>query len=113
MTLIDKLSALTGPDREVDALIFRLLANAPAERHWYEYNGDFLSDDTVPRVTASIDAAMTLVPEGDEFEIANLYGVARVTLGMNRNDDGPYYGEDPCGSIAIALCIAALQARGI
>lgn len=74
MTLIDRLSKLDGPDREVDAEIW--LLNTPgATRKWTEvksstnrwkpYTIDETRDETgrlvaVPTYTASIDAALAL-----------------------------------------------------
>lgn len=62
--------------------------------------------------TSSIDAAMTLVPKGMEKDFTDLYGVARVSVGINANP-GPFYGTHEGGSLAIALCIAALKARSL
>jgi hypothetical protein len=64
----------------------------------------------IPNYTASIDAALTLVPEGAEIEIHNLYGVAVAKVGLNFHD-GPEFGEHLGGLLPIALCIAALRAR--
>jgi hypothetical protein len=67
---------------------------------------------TAPNYTKSIDAAMTLVPEGMEKDFTDLYGVARVSVGINA-EPGPFYGTHEGGSLAIALCIAALRARSL
>jgi hypothetical protein len=63
--LADRVERLTGPDREVDAAIMRLFTNSVES-----YDGDFwygphgTIGEPVPAYTASIDAALTLVPEG-------------------------------------------------
>ena len=127
MTLIDKLIALTGPDFNVDKEIYKaLFADEYAARveklksgpmgprlTVYDYDGYI----AVPAYTASIDAAMTLVPEG--------WTVAHIT----QNDDKSWFAELREGFLtsynrvatspintatpAIALCIAALKARDL
>jgi hypothetical protein len=72
-------------------------------------NGDLgLIWDSQP-FTASIDAATSLLVD-DEFEMTNLYGVARITV-HNQGDFGPSYGSSECGSLPIAICIAALRSK--
>ncbi len=95
--LIERLEKATGPDRELDASINLEVFSQIA-----------LPD--APQYTSSIDAAMTLVPEGMEKDFTDLYGVARVSVGINANP-GPFYGTHEGGSLAIALCIAALKAQ--
>lgn len=133
--LIEKLEGLEGPDREVDAEIFEM------EPEWREAFSaeclDSLSDREIcqkaarhaPRYTASIDAAMTLVPEGWRFGIEQ--------GGQFDGEDIPEAwcwpwdssfdpdwqngqqgyrdasdGKRACAPTpAIALCIAALRAR--
>src|SRR5579872_4020269 len=60
--LISRLSAATGPSRELDAEI--ALANewlrGNAYDAWYDPQGNITS---LPRYTESIDAALTLVPK--------------------------------------------------
>ena len=126
--LIARLEKATWPDRAIDGLIKALvnpppsLADEPASIFVrYDRNDDlgvFKTDHAtqlsfktlVPPYTSSIDAAMTLVPEGMEKDFTDLYGVARVSVGINA-EPGPFYGTHEGGSLAIALCIAALRAR--
>ena len=61
----------------------------------------------VPAYTSSIDAAMTLVPEGNGKDFTDLYGVARASVGINANPARSTE-HTRVGSLAIALCIAAL-----
>lgn len=98
--LIEKLEKATGPDRKLDSAIVDFLVGMPRTA----IGGD-------ARYTSSIDAALTLVPEG-----------ARVWLELNTADfkpHGAWVGGDyshrknysRTATPAIALCIAALRAR--
>ena len=120
--LIARLEKATGPDRELGNDVL-LACGWVCEEHgnggpdtyltWAPSpdDDDFLDGDH-PDPTSSIDAAMTLVPEGMEKDFTDLYGVARVSVGINANP-GPFYGTHEGGSLAIALCIAALKARSL
>lgn len=109
--LITRLEGMTGPDREVDV---RLLAvTQPGE--WSDADIEYACsapERTVrcPHYTSSLDAAMSLVPEGMEKELSDLYGIARAAVGLNF-EGGPFYGEHNGCSLPIALCIASLRAR--
>lgn len=127
--LVARLEKATGPDRELDREI--LFATFPKERTAIfdgvkhistttAANGDFwflsLADrHDVPDYTASIDAALTLVPAG--------MGAAFDTRPHTNQDrsDVPAvawvseYRDEPCipsiaATPALALCIAALKA---
>lgn len=117
--LIDRLAKATGPDRELSVEIATYLFDI----EWRPYTagkrvrilcgydrstGDtvFYGKAVVPHYTASIDAALTLVPEG--------YG--SVSLSINERDQSsarfahPYvFGN--AATPAIAICIAALKTR--
>ena len=113
--LIARLEKATGPDRELDEQIQAAISGATLEkqadgRSAYHRDGFWISIGKVLPYTSSIDAAMTLVPEGMEKDFTDLYGVARVSVGINA-EPGPFYGTHEGGSLAIALCIAALRAR--
>lgn len=118
--LIAALEKATGPDRELDADIVRVAFNAgvtwrstqytmevfPAV-HWeapHPYAG---MSEPVPAYTASIDAALALVPDGHQSVIWTAGGadVFPATPGLHAYDTT--YAATP----AIALCIAALRAR--
>ena len=66
LALADRVEALTGPDRGVDEAIFEALFprggfdNIPEAMRYVPTHIQTI----VPRFTASLDAAMTLVPEG-------------------------------------------------
>ena len=64
----------------------------------------------LPAYTASLDAVMALMPEGYEYDLTNLYGVARASVGLN-SAPGPFYGANECGCMHLALLSAILQAR--
>jgi hypothetical protein len=89
--LAERVKRATGPDRELDAAAFnaasdqvarwnRRALQLPLEKRRGRYDDGWVSvyagkglDDPyaedLPRYTASIDAAMTLVPEGWSFEV--------------------------------------------
>ncbi|CAN7519890.1 hypothetical protein [Brucella pseudogrignonensis] len=122
MTLIERLSKLDGPDREVDAEVY-IQFNIPAERAgridyahgmvgWWPKDGTYVSAVTVPAYTASVDAALALAERlfpGTEYEFTNLYNIVRVTIEMNGKYGG-FHGEH-VNSLPIALCIAILRAK--
>ncbi len=107
--LIVAMKTATGPDRELDEEIMCCVyADLKPERHmegWYSASGDHIRVD---RYTASIDAALTLVPEGWHAVIGARPGWPWVEL---------YQFPTPCRNVprlsastpAIALCIAALR----
>lgn len=64
-----------------------------------------------PRYTTSLDAAVTLVPDGAEWNLTNLYGVAHSEVGLNFSDGNWQTGRHIGGHLALALCAAALRAR--
>ena len=63
----------------------------------------------IPPLTASLDAVLTLLPKGMEFELTNLYGVAAVGMGLNTGS--PCYARREDGNITLALLSAILRAR--
>lgn len=116
MTIIQRLEALSGPYREVDEIIFR------------EHSGQLLQkfSQSPPAYTASLDAALLLVPEGWQWLVSNrapLPHTGRAYIhnkqlmcvvggGLQRNPD--YVGHEfTAATPAIALTIAALEARGV
>ena len=109
--LIEKLAQAEGPSRKLDAEISRALAGGPAD-HWYQdHRGVYVTDNCAPCYTASIDAALTLVPEGVEVSIERYTdkGIrAQRDLASAWVFGAPRaYASTP----AIALCIAALSAK--
>ena len=84
------------------------------ERFWRDPStGVTLYDDQRPNTLTDMNAAMALVPEGMEWEMSNMYGIARVTLGLNADEQ--YFGEckfweTNISGFATALTIAAYKA---
>lgn len=116
VTLVDRIEAATGPDREVDAAIAAALRigtehawawNFPAwegradGRVYLEQGGPSFA---APAYTASIDAAMTLVPKDVRWTICN-YRSPRTVACVNNFDQGSAI------TPALAICAAALRAR--
>lgn len=111
--LVERIEEATGPDRELDIAIARLVFNVAADMHPLR--------DWVKAFTASIDAAMTLVPEGwrfmvgqREFPHARAYvengKPSFVGMGNRRNPERLWF-ETTAATPALALCAAALRAR--
>lgn len=142
--LIERCETLTEPCRETDAAIEAVLgcpcfadALPPAKDDWHwEFEADDDSGAVVvymvlgnktskkfkkysdPNYTSSIDAAMTLVPEGFHLHVLNQ--IDWPGEGWNVNLWGPPVPEGQrrfeksyAKTAAIALCIAALRARSI
>lgn len=98
---------------------FELCAAIVQLEFYREQYGD-LADDEVPAFAESIDAALTLVPEGCWWEIGKTadesspmrnfgaIGVYRSAVHWSYGDPG-FIGRSDAP--AIALCIAALKAR--
>lgn len=114
--LISRIESATGPDRELDADIAKALGAKPTITVGHELLGNLRE---VPahsaRYTASLDAALSLVPEAMAWTLGqnvhHRYWVASINAlneegapysrGMSDNKHGP----------ALALCAAALRAR--
>lgn len=118
MTLIDRLSKLDGPDREVDAEIaVHLLGYTRVNRMekwpeakpiWDFYEGEPFNSNGVfiPKYTASVDAAIALaerVLPGCDMTIRSKHKMAWID-GLKGEIA---YGANP----AIAACIALLRAK--
>lgn len=129
--LADRVERLEAADREVDALIRcalwapedAIVEQSPINGAWCVYHGTDRAGN--PRLfdlpkkfdcqtwrgeyTASLDAAMSLIADGDEWEISTLYNIARASVGLNRNDGGTH-GEHKGANPVLALLAAALRA---
>jgi len=129
MTLSDRVAALTGPDREVDALIagfIRMplpLSGNPKLDTPEKWAAEALALRwNVPRFTASMDAAMTLVPEGWRGRI--FVGNQTMAIEGFGGPHGAFFTpsdkwepenakSELCWSPVLAVCAAALRARGL
>jgi hypothetical protein len=112
--LIERLEKATGPDRALNALIYLDVLNPHMRAGWTAPNGigpEGYYARVSPDYTGSIDAALTLVPEGFQ---------AYVDTGTPEGahacvwTDYPHRisgGARQCTQPAIALCTAALRAR--
>jgi hypothetical protein len=146
LELAERCEQAAGPDRELDMLIDCALKGIkiiyPTEGHpmtpgrggrieaagtfellgWIdpgEINRNFSpfgGEDRYPPVTASLDAAMTLVPEGLIWAVTNCgaedrlipdMSVASAVVGKADDPSKPSVAATP----ALALCAAALRAR--
>ncbi|WP_283419199.1 hypothetical protein [Sphingopyxis sp. Geo48] len=132
-SLIERIEAATGPDRELDRDI--MLAAVPCDRapfrYWVPMNentghgavdvdrvyyGPHCAQAVaVPPFTASLDAVRTLIDPADEWELSTIYNIARAQVGLNRDHQGawPGCGEHKGGDPVLALLSAALKARTI
>lgn len=106
--LAERCEAATGPDRELDYLIAKAIGG-------YRF-GDALHG-AMSRFTESLDAAMSLVPEGLCWRLGVngnpkaklLGGSAAAILG---DDFGTDISKAGAATPALALCAAALRASG-
>ena len=113
--LIERLEKATGPDRELDEDI----AHAVGVRSVMQWDheacgGDGSFEHMFPRYTYSIDAALTLVPEGWEWRIDGGYLPDRhyaCVMNMGLVSEPQFTVDKTPSTPAIALCIAALKAR--
>ena len=127
MTLIDKLKAAERPSRKLDALICKELRPDLFRRHWGDakaMQAKGASDEIImrallvgrgfPRLTASLDAALTLAKEFLPRWDWSLYKETDLSshCATLTSDVGPYYPEFEARhkSPAIALLIALLSA---
>lgn len=119
--LIRKLESAAEGSRELDIAAHKAigweLAPPEADCAWWNDNGDTFYG-VCPHYTTSIDAALTLVPEGWDWQLEwedgaesvffESKGIARVEMG---NPDLRICPE--AATPALALCAAALRAREV
>lgn len=122
--LIERLESATKPssalNKEICDLVFDIewrpySTSRRVRTHWgYKRGTDdvvFYGIDRIPRYTASIDEALTLVPEEWEAILYTETPQAEMypTSGVKRPAGIKF--RDVGANLAIALCIAALKAR--
>lgn len=117
--LIQKLEAAKEGSRELDELIHEAAGSPGADDPQY---AAFESGDDFPRnYTTSLDAALTLVPDGWNYQLLKTGGVL-LSSGLPYSAsikassqygwvDPPYPFDGYSETQALALCIAALKAR--
>jgi hypothetical protein len=102
--LAERCEAATGPDRLFDAEIYVALDGERENVDALAINGQVGS--WVPEFTASLDAAMQLVPEGWDSSLhANVGEQSRARVYSSAGDSRWSYASTP----ALALCAAALR----
>jgi hypothetical protein len=109
-----------GPSRELDAEILASLGTHVLEKRerdkkkwWYKVGGRQYERirPGIPRYTSSIDAALTLVPEGWHWMAATAEGdFIRGTASVRDRDGGPSF-TSAAATPALAICAAALRAK--
>ena len=110
LALAARCEAASGPDRELDAAICVALGIEPQAREMLQFPA---YDGCVRYFTASLDAAMTLVPEGWDWGIAWFGPRGSEAQAWPRGDhtsERKAIGSSD-GDVAVALCAAALRAR--
>lgn len=121
MTLIDRLR--TGTHEQAVVLLFDCyqalfpryseLPVGSEERHEaILHKGQFESLLYIGTPEACVGAAMMLLDDGSEFEMTNIYNVARATINMNI-EGGIRYGENKCAVIALALAAAIMETKNV
>lgn len=132
--LIARLEAASGPDSAADKAIARFMVATAGwiEHPWSGFRGMFFTNERdedqcrlgeeAPRFTSSLDAALSLVPEGYAIERLGIWPghPATVTvLATYKGQDGMYWHdlgkngrfEAEAATPALALVIASLKAR--
>ncbi len=106
MTLIEKLEAATEGSRELDLKIGQATHRGMRGRVPNYWADNLRLMGQLPEYTTSIDAALTLVPEGTEWILLTV---------PEEGGYGAGVGESMWNSFALtpalAICIAALRAR--
>jgi hypothetical protein len=122
MELAKRLEAATGPDRELDGGIAALdhpevqcVTIGPDHRRedwvYIDRSTAAPSSRPVPRFTASLDAAMSLVPEGWRVRDFGDWEDRWLLTLMNEDTCETVESRSGRGRPALALCAAALRAR--
>jgi hypothetical protein len=117
--LIERLEKATGPDRELDGAIALSLGwtfqkMKGDSKPYYRKPGEttYYMRSEVPAYTASIDAALTLVPEGWAYQLTLLFEPR-----VHGNQQAIVWPPDKASPVSgaptmpLAICIAALKAR--
>ncbi len=124
-SLIARLQAATEPDRELDlAISMAVNYRGMFGKTDWKFNGEpneirsptggiLCARQFVPYWTESIDAALGLVPDGAEWELTTIYHIAQCEVGLNNSDGVTHTGRRKDMNCALAICEAALKARGV
>jgi hypothetical protein len=123
--LAERIEALEGPCREMDAEIFKAVG-APLPKAAFGMDIELQPDPNsasgfvmpvgelqvryeCPQYTASLDAAMTLVPEGWNWLVGTDAGVGFQSALLRHGEEAPI--EAIAATPALALCAAAIRAQ--
>ena len=108
LELAERCARATGPDWKLDLAIFEA---ADPEAYRGSVLGAYHRADRVtpPSYTASLDAAMTLVPLGQQFGCGSKDATDRAWAWAGQFSEGDYIAN--AATPALALCAAALRAR--
>jgi hypothetical protein len=122
--LIARLEAAKEESRELDIAIFEEVFDCEPRRYsdnprarlkwWYKRGTDRVvayNAGEIPCFTASLDAALTLVPEGWRTDPAKQGLDGRWFWALVNDRNGHFIGSTLCATPALALVIAALKAR--
>lgn len=121
--VLSRISSATGPDRQLDAVIAAAI-NAPHGQHGYADD----EDEIAASYSASLDAAVTIVPPGWRYQVgvtslfagwANVYEMHPDHCDPGINEFGatsdkcskPREGRGFAPTPALCLCWAAVAAR--
>lgn len=115
LALAERCEAGSGPDRRIDhAILLNALGWQRSDVEGWLVNpaGRTVLAIHQPRFTASLDAALSLVPEGRYWSVCNesqLAGKAEAEVGHHEKRGTALVAW--CATPALALCAAALRAR--
>lgn len=119
--LADRVEALSGPDRRVDCAIFATVypdkfgdsAAMYARIDWTRNRADWmwLRDLGMPAYTASIDAAITLVPDGWNWGVWRRHDWAKQNAQVWHPQQESWTKHGDAATPALAIVAAALRAR--
>jgi hypothetical protein len=130
--LAERVEKASGPDREIDGIIDRILHKRPKNGDYDETenaiwrvkdgeaSGLLVRGDGFARgsfcaasYTASLDAAMTLVPESASWQLGDGFSFAWAVVTLPDEDPmvEPREMSAKAATPALALCAAALRAR--
>lgn len=117
--LADRVEAAEGPEREIDSAIYEAIGIDETRCKWW-CKMDGRTDLTrarfiaahAPQFTASIDAAMTLVPDGWAFGLSSDLIEDGAVAGLMRKSPHSA-GDAKATTPALALTAAALRAQAI
>lgn len=99
--LIERIEGAEGPSRELDAEIIKLVSRGVLDGEYW----------TLPAYTASLDAAMTLVPEGWNVGIFLRHAWLRQNAQVWHRGIEASTKHGNAATPALALAAAALKAR--